>query len=148
MLQWGVIGMDRAWLGWAVCVCVCWSWTASSSAGLHTQQRTSGRTAASLCKPSQNSEQEAKMKLLLIRALLCLFVFHLSVARLIPEGVPYDEPPAVPYWPYSTSDFWNYIEYFRSIGAYNHINEMARAFYAQQALGDTLGYETNAGHED
>uniref|UniRef100_A0A3Q3LSC8 Otospiralin n=1 Tax=Mastacembelus armatus TaxID=205130 RepID=A0A3Q3LSC8_9TELE len=61
--------------------------------------------------------------------------------------VPYDEPPAVPYWPYSTSDFWNYIEYFKSIGAYNHINEMARAFYAHQPLGDTLGYETNQGHE-
>ncbi|XP_069552523.1 otospiralin isoform X2 [Brachyistius frenatus] len=70
-----------------------------------------------------------------------------SEARVIPEGVPYDEPPAVPYWPYSTSDFWNYIEYFRSIGAYNQINEMARAFFAHQHLGDTLGYETNAGHE-
>lgn len=61
--------------------------------------------------------------------------------------VPYDEPPAVPYWPYSTSDFWNYIEYFRSIGAYNRINELARAFFAHQHLGDTLGYETNQGHE-
>uniref|UniRef100_A0A3Q3W874 Uncharacterized protein n=1 Tax=Mola mola TaxID=94237 RepID=A0A3Q3W874_MOLML len=61
--------------------------------------------------------------------------------------LPYDEPPAVPYWPYSTSDFWNYIEYFKSIGAYNQINEMARAFFAHQHLGDTLGYETNEGHE-
>uniref|UniRef100_A0A3Q2XA02 Otospiralin n=1 Tax=Haplochromis burtoni TaxID=8153 RepID=A0A3Q2XA02_HAPBU len=57
--------------------------------------------------------------------------------------LPYDEPPAVPYWPYTTSDFWNYIEYFRSIGAYNYINEMARAFFAHQPIGDTLGYETN-----
>ncbi|KAF7660208.1 hypothetical protein LDENG_00286010 [Lucifuga dentata] len=78
--------------------------------------------------------------------LLSLVSCHLTEARVIPEGVPYDEPPAVPYWPYSTSDFWNYIEYFRSIGAYNHINEMARAFFAHQHLGDTLGYETNAGH--
>ncbi|KAK0133160.1 Otospiralin [Merluccius polli] len=61
--------------------------------------------------------------------------------------VPYDAPPAVPYWPYSTSDFWNYIEYFKSIGAYEQIHEMARAFYAHQHLGDTLGYETNEGHE-
>uniref|UniRef100_A0A667ZXJ2 Otospiralin n=1 Tax=Myripristis murdjan TaxID=586833 RepID=A0A667ZXJ2_9TELE len=63
------------------------------------------------------------------------------------SAVPYDEPPAVPYWPYSTSDFWHYIEYFRSIGAYNQINELARAFFAHQHLGDTLGYETNQGHE-
>uniref|UniRef100_A0A3Q3JQV4 Uncharacterized protein n=1 Tax=Monopterus albus TaxID=43700 RepID=A0A3Q3JQV4_MONAL len=63
------------------------------------------------------------------------------------QCIPYDEPPAVPYWPYSTSDFWNYVEYFRSIGAYNHIHEMARVFFAHQPLGDTLGYETNAGHE-
>ncbi|KAJ0022748.1 hypothetical protein NQD34_014882, partial [Periophthalmus magnuspinnatus] len=61
--------------------------------------------------------------------------------------VPYDEAPAVPYWPYSTSDFWNYVEYFKSIGAYDRINEMARAFFAQQHLGDTLGYETNEGYE-
>lgn len=61
--------------------------------------------------------------------------------------MPYDEPAAAPYWPYSTSDFWNYVEYFKSIGAYNQINEMARAFFAHQHLGNTLGYETNDGHE-
>ncbi|TRY95264.1 hypothetical protein DNTS_012203 [Danionella cerebrum] len=62
-------------------------------------------------------------------------------ARVIPEGVPYEKPPAVPYWPYSTSDFWNYVEYFRSIGAYEQMNELARSFFAHQHLGDTLGYE-------
>ncbi|KAG9343526.1 hypothetical protein JZ751_013692 [Albula glossodonta] len=60
---------------------------------------------------------------------------------------PYDEPPHVPYWPYSTTDFWRYVEYFRGIGAYSHINEMARAFFAHQHLGDTLGYEVAEGHE-
>ncbi|XP_072306455.1 otospiralin [Eucyclogobius newberryi] len=83
-----------------------------------------------------------------LSVLLCVFTCHFSEARIIvPEGVPYDEPPAVPYWPYSTSDFWNYVEYFKSIGAYDRVNEMARAFFAQQHLGDTLGYETNEGHE-
>ncbi|XP_075936750.1 otospiralin [Anarhichas minor] len=87
------------------------------------------------------------MKLLVcLSVLLCLCASQLTEARVIPEGGPYEEPAAVPYWPYSTSDFWNYIEYFRSIGAYNHINEMARTFFAHQHLGDTLGYETNAGH--
>ncbi|XP_061777567.1 otospiralin [Nerophis ophidion] len=85
--------------------------------------------------------------LLCLSVLLCVCVLHISDARVIPEGVPYDEPPAVPYWPYSTSDFWNYVEYFKSIGAYNHINEMARAFFAHQHLGNTLGYESNMGHE-
>jgi len=87
---------------------------------------------------------------------MCLFErirdepFHLPSVlprRVLPPSVPYDEAPAVPYWPYSTSDFWNYVEYFRSIGAYNHINEMARTFFAHQHLGDTLEYETNEGHE-
>ncbi|XP_040023864.1 otospiralin [Gasterosteus aculeatus] len=86
-----------------------------------------------------------------MKLLICLSVLLLSAcqlkARVIQDGAPYEEPVAVPYWPYSTSDFWNYVEYFRSIGAYNHINEMARAFFAHQHLGDTLGYETNAGHE-
>ncbi|XP_008306301.1 otospiralin [Cynoglossus semilaevis] len=89
------------------------------------------------------------MKLFLSITFLCCLCasFHFTEARVIPEGVPYDQPPAVPYWPYSTSDFWNYIEYFRSIGAYKHIDEMARAFFAHQHIGDTLGYETNEGHE-
>uniref|UniRef100_A0A671QQV3 Otospiralin n=2 Tax=Sinocyclocheilus TaxID=75365 RepID=A0A671QQV3_9TELE len=67
-------------------------------------------------------------------------------ARFIPEGVPYERPPAVPYWSYSTSDFWNYVEYFRNIGAYDQINEMARTFFAHQHLGDTLGYEVAEQH--
>uniref|UniRef100_A0A3B3X5E6 Uncharacterized protein n=1 Tax=Poecilia mexicana TaxID=48701 RepID=A0A3B3X5E6_9TELE len=86
---------------------------------------------------------------MLFQKLLLIIFFSETIipAVVLSRSVPYDEPPAVPYWPYSTSDFWNYIEYFRSIGAYSHINEMARAFYAHQHLGDTLGYETNAGHE-
>ncbi|KAF7691570.1 hypothetical protein HF521_010537 [Silurus meridionalis] len=69
---------------------------------------------------------------------------NIDVSRMVPtdqHGSPYDEPLARPYWPYSTSDFWNYIEYFRSIGAHNHINDMARTFFSHQNLGDTLGYE-------
>ncbi|KAK9527507.1 hypothetical protein VZT92_014064 [Zoarces viviparus] len=80
-----------------------------------------------------------------MKLLVCLSVLLCLCASQLTE--PYEEPAAAPYWPYSTSDFWNYIEYFRSIGAYNRINEMARTFFAHQHLGDTLGYETNAGHE-
>ncbi|XP_077480216.1 otospiralin isoform X2 [Stigmatopora argus] len=84
---------------------------------------------------------------LCLAVLFSVFIFHVTEARVIPEGVPYDEPPAAPYWPYSTSDFWNYVEYFRTIGAYNHINELARTFFAHQRLGDTLGYDSPGGHE-
>uniref|UniRef100_A0A8C4S2V5 Otospiralin n=1 Tax=Erpetoichthys calabaricus TaxID=27687 RepID=A0A8C4S2V5_ERPCA len=56
--------------------------------------------------------------------------------------------PALPYWSYSTNDFWRYIEYFRSIGAYHHINNMARTFFAHQPLGDTLGYEVPVADEE
>ncbi|KAK2814762.1 hypothetical protein Q7C36_023028 [Tachysurus vachellii] len=72
---------------------------------------------------------------------MCFAANHLTGARVINEEVPYEEPLARPYWPYSNSDFWNYLEYFRSIGAYNQINEMAKTFFSQQNLGDTLGYE-------
>ncbi|XP_051970055.1 otospiralin [Xyrauchen texanus] len=78
---------------------------------------------------------------------ICFLANNLIGARFIPEGAPYDEAPAVPYWPYSTSDFWNYVEYFRSIGAYSQINEMARTFFAHQHLGDTLGYEAPEQHD-
>ncbi len=62
------------------------------------------------------------------------------------NAVPYERPPAVPYWSYSTSDFWNYVEYFRNIGAHDQINDMARTFFAHQHLGDTLGYDVAEQH--
>ena len=30
---------------------------------------------------------------------------------------PYAELPAMPYWPFSTSDFWNYVQHFQALGA-------------------------------
>lgn len=92
--------------------------------------------------PSRKKAATLQQNLLVISARQTV-----TTMTFVPPAVPYDEPPAVPYWNFSTSDFWNYVEYFRSIGAYDHINELARAFYAHQHLGDTLGYETNQGHE-
>lgn len=46
----------------------------------------------------------------------------------------------MPYWPFSSNDFWSYVEYFRTLGAYNRINDMARAFFAQFPFGSHLGY--------
>ncbi|XP_026710814.1 otospiralin [Athene cunicularia] len=41
---------------------------------------------------------------------------------------------------FSSSDFWSYVEYFRTLGAYNRIDEMARTFFAQFPFGSHLGY--------
>uniref|UniRef100_A0A670JJW0 Otospiralin n=1 Tax=Podarcis muralis TaxID=64176 RepID=A0A670JJW0_PODMU len=53
---------------------------------------------------------------------------------------PYRQPANMPYWPFTANDFWAYVEYFRILGAYHRINEMARTFFAHQPLGSTLGY--------
>uniref|UniRef100_A0A4X2M6X3 Otospiralin n=1 Tax=Vombatus ursinus TaxID=29139 RepID=A0A4X2M6X3_VOMUR len=53
---------------------------------------------------------------------------------------PFAELPALPYWPFSTTDFWSYFEYFQTLGAYHQINDMARTFFAHFPLGATLGY--------
>lgn len=53
---------------------------------------------------------------------------------------PYAEQPAMPYWPFSTSDFWNYVQYFQTMGAYPQIEDMARTFFAHFPLGTTLGF--------
>uniref|UniRef100_A0A8C0J8T4 Otospiralin n=1 Tax=Chelonoidis abingdonii TaxID=106734 RepID=A0A8C0J8T4_CHEAB len=58
-----------------------------------------------------------------------------------PHPDPYEEPAALPYWPFWSSDFWSYVEYFRSLGAYNRINEMARTLFAQYPFGNNLGYD-------
>lgn len=53
---------------------------------------------------------------------------------------PHTQPPAMPYWPFSTSDFWNYVQYFQTQGAYPQIEDMARTFFAHFPLGSTLGF--------
>ncbi|XP_006125251.1 otospiralin [Pelodiscus sinensis] len=57
------------------------------------------------------------------------------------EDDTYQEPAALPYWPFWSSDFWSYVEYFRTLGAYTRINEMARTLFAQYPFGNTLGYD-------
>uniref|UniRef100_A0A8B9ZHR1 Otospiralin n=1 Tax=Anas platyrhynchos TaxID=8839 RepID=A0A8B9ZHR1_ANAPL len=63
-----------------------------------------------------------------------------------PKADLYREPVAMPYWPFSSSDFWSYVEYFRALGAYDRIDEMARALFAQLPMGSHLGYQLR-GHE-
>lgn len=53
---------------------------------------------------------------------------------------PYAEPLAMPYWPFSTSDFWNYVQEFQALGAYPQLEDMARTFFAHFPLGTTLGF--------
>ncbi|XP_019359232.1 PREDICTED: otospiralin [Gavialis gangeticus] len=62
------------------------------------------------------------------------------------EDDPYQVPASMPYWPFSSNDFWSYVEYFRTLGAYNRINEMARTFFAHYPIGNGLGYHMPA-HE-
>uniref|UniRef100_A0A8C8RNP2 Otospiralin n=1 Tax=Pelusios castaneus TaxID=367368 RepID=A0A8C8RNP2_9SAUR len=71
-------------------------------------------------------------------SLLCL-LFPLHQGKGV--GNPYQEPAILPYWPFWSSDFWSYVEYFQTLGAYNRINEMARTLFAQYPFGNTLDYE-------
>ncbi|XP_045701561.1 otospiralin [Phyllostomus hastatus] len=72
---------------------------------------------------------------------LCLLLGSLAGAKPVQdEGDAYAEPPAMPYWPFSTSDFWNYVQYFQTLGAYPQIEDMARTFFAHFPLGTTLGF--------
>uniref|UniRef100_A0A7M4EPP2 Otospiralin n=1 Tax=Crocodylus porosus TaxID=8502 RepID=A0A7M4EPP2_CROPO len=65
---------------------------------------------------------------------------------LKPLWYPYQVPASMPYWPFSSNDFWSYVEYFRTLGAYNRVNEMARTFFAHFPIGNGLGYHIPA-HE-
>ncbi|XP_056355171.1 otospiralin [Oenanthe melanoleuca] len=72
---------------------------------------------------------------------LCMLTNMLTDARSLQDGDDlHREAAALPYWPFSSSDFWSYVEYFRTLGAYNRINDMARAFFAQFPFGSHLGY--------
>ncbi|ELW63521.1 otospiralin [Tupaia chinensis] len=71
---------------------------------------------------------------------LCVLLGPVTGAKPLPEdGDPYAEPPAMPYWPFSTSDFWDYVQHFQSLGAYPQIEDLARTFFAHFPLGSTLG---------
>ncbi|CAH2246619.1 otospiralin [Pelobates cultripes] len=85
------------------------------------------------------------MKLLFIGLYFsCILLGTFLDARPVYEEnePPYEEAPAHPYWPFSTSDFWQYVEHFRSMGAYDRINDLARTFFAHYPIGDTLGYSS------
>uniref|UniRef100_H3A176 Otospiralin n=1 Tax=Latimeria chalumnae TaxID=7897 RepID=H3A176_LATCH len=75
---------------------------------------------------------------------ICIFVTFVTGKKIFYSH--YEETLARPYWPFSTTDFWRYVEYFRTLGAYNNINDLARTFFAHYSLGDTLGYDV-AEHE-
>ncbi|KAM6326112.1 otospiralin [Podargus strigoides] len=71
----------------------------------------------------------------------CMLMNILTDARSIQTGdALHQESAALPYWPFSSNDFWSYVEYFRTLGAYDRIDEMARAFFAQFPFGSYLGY--------
>ncbi|ELR52240.1 Otospiralin [Bos mutus] len=72
---------------------------------------------------------------------LCLLLVPLAGAKPVQEeGDPHAELPAMPYWPFSTSDFWNYVQHFQALGAYPQLEDMARTFFAHFPLGTTLGF--------
>ncbi|XP_054979423.1 otospiralin [Sorex araneus] len=84
---------------------------------------------------------------LLLQTALCLLLGALAGAMPVQEADPYAEPPALPYWPFSTSDFWNYVQHFQALGAYTQLEDMARTFFAHFPLGTTLGFHVPPGEE-
>ncbi|KAH0623986.1 hypothetical protein JD844_007226 [Phrynosoma platyrhinos] len=83
------------------------------------------------------------MKLISVEIIcFCMLLYTQTGARPIhDEDDPYRQPPGMPYWPFTSKDFWAYVEYFRTLGAYHRINEMARIFFAHHPLGNILGYD-------
>ncbi|MEE6521959.1 hypothetical protein FKM82_020318 [Ascaphus truei] len=83
------------------------------------------------------------MKLLISLFLSCVVLGTFIDARPVhEEDDPYAEAIARPYWPFSATDFWQYVAHFRSMGAYDRINDLAHTFFAHYPLGDTLGYDS------
>ncbi|CAM9366864.1 unnamed protein product [Rangifer tarandus platyrhynchus] len=116
-----------------VCVCVCVSPAPSTHQGHEVPQE---RT-----RSWRGLEQSVSLCLskTFLTSLSCSVLFHLSF-RISPPGYPYAELPAMPYWPFSTSDFWNYVQHFQALGAYPQLEDMARTFFAHFPLGSTLGF--------
>ncbi|XP_049629274.1 otospiralin [Suncus etruscus] len=78
---------------------------------------------------------------------LWLLLGALVGAKPVQEADPYEEPPALPYWPFSTSDFWNYVQHFQALGAYEQLEDIARTFFAHFPLGTTLGFHVPLGED-
>ncbi|XP_007532034.1 otospiralin [Erinaceus europaeus] len=71
---------------------------------------------------------------------VCILLGPLVGSMPLQEEEPYAEPPALPYWPFSTSDFWNYVLELQAQGAYPQLEDLARTFFAHFPLGATLGF--------
>ncbi|XP_044288669.1 otospiralin [Varanus komodoensis] len=92
---------------------------------------------------SQSSFFAGKIKYILVGIMcFCILENTKTDARPIEDDEdPYRQPAHMPYWPFTSNDFWAYVEYFRTLGAYHQIHEMARTFFAHYPLGNTLGYD-------
>merc|ERR1712131_369772 len=86
------------------------------------------------------------------RRLLSVFVLLSVLTRLLPAGaeesrVGTDEEGRqkrdVPNWAMTSSDFFGWVEELRKHAGYQHIEDLARTFWAHFPAADRLGYGTH-----
>uniref|UniRef100_UPI0037E7BC4A otospiralin-like n=1 Tax=Semicossyphus pulcher TaxID=241346 RepID=UPI0037E7BC4A len=79
--------------------------------------------------------------------LLNVFVLLSVVLLLIPAGAEEDaldaagrQKRSIPNWAMTSDDFFGWVEELRKHAGYEHIEELARTFWAHFPSADRLGY--------
>ncbi|XP_042277622.1 otospiralin-like [Thunnus albacares] len=93
---------------------------------------------------------------MMIRQLLSVFILLSVLTLLVPAGaeeggVDTDEGGRqkrnVPNWALTSSDFFGWVEELRKHAGYQHIDDLARTFWAHFPSADRLGYGTHEPEE-
>ncbi|KAM7415242.1 hypothetical protein PAMA_019862 [Pampus argenteus] len=87
------------------------------------------------------------------RRLLSVFVLLSVLTLLLPAGAEAAatvdtgegerQKRDVPNWALTSSDFFGWVEELRKHGGYEHIQDLARTFWAHFPSADRLGYGTH-----
>ncbi|XP_069493003.1 otospiralin-like [Ambystoma mexicanum] len=76
--------------------------------------------------------------------LVCYWVVFLAYfGEAVPTGekVEAREKRSMPNWSMSSEDFFGWVEELRSLAGYEHIDELAKVFWAHFPSASRLGYE-------
>ncbi|CAK6950650.1 otospiralin-like [Scomber scombrus] len=93
---------------------------------------------------------------MMIRQLLCVFILLSVLLLLLPAGAEESgidtseggrQKRNIPNWALTSDDFFGWVEELRKHAGYEHIEDLARTFWAHFPSADRLGYGTHEPEE-
>ncbi|KAJ1118132.1 hypothetical protein NDU88_006327 [Pleurodeles waltl] len=83
----------------------------------------------------------SRLQVLLLSCLWVVCLTYFGSAAPTGERVEVREKRSMPNWSMSSEDFFGWVEELRGLAGYDHIDELAKVFWAHFPSATRLGYE-------